>query len=55
MMAPIDVQFAGREFDIFIARPINRQELIRGLPQVAQTFVLQEPDYPNFQYQMLTG
>ena len=48
MMAPIDVQFAGREFDNLYRAANQSQELIRGLPQVAQTFVLQEPDYPTF-------
>ena len=48
MMAPIDVQFAGREFDTLYRAANQSQELIRGLPEVAQTFVLQEPDYPTF-------
>jgi HAE1 family hydrophobic/amphiphilic exporter-1 len=48
MMAPIDVQFAGREFDNLYRAANQSQELIRGLPQVAQTFVLQEPEYPTF-------
>ncbi len=47
-MAPIDVQFAGHEFDSLYHAANQGQELIRGLPQVAQTFVLQEPDYPTF-------
>jgi multidrug efflux pump subunit AcrB len=48
MMAPIDIQFAGRDFDELYRVANQSQELIRGLPQIAQTFVLQEPDYPTF-------
>jgi multidrug efflux pump subunit AcrB len=47
-MAPIDVQFAGHEFDSLYRAANLGQELIRGLPQVDQAFVLQEPDYPTF-------
>jgi len=48
LIAPIDVQFAGRDFDSLYRAANQSQELIRGLPGVAQTFVLQEPDYPAF-------
>jgi len=48
MMAPIDIQFAGRDFDDLYRAANQSQEMLRGLPKVAQTFVLQEPDYPTF-------
>jgi multidrug efflux pump subunit AcrB len=48
MMAPIDIQFVGRDFGELYRVANQSQELIRSLPQIAQTFVLQEPDYPTF-------
>jgi hydrophobic/amphiphilic exporter-1 (mainly G- bacteria), HAE1 family len=48
MMAPIDVQFAGPAFGELYRMAKESKELISGLPQVAQTFILQEPDYPTF-------
>ncbi len=46
-MAPIDVQFSGREFDELYRTANQARELIGGLPEVSQTFIPQEPDYPT--------
>jgi CzcA family heavy metal efflux pump len=46
-LAPIDVQFSGREFDELYRTATQARELIRGLPQVSQTFIPQESDYPT--------
>jgi HAE1 family hydrophobic/amphiphilic exporter-1 len=48
MMAPIDVQYAGPRFGELYRAAKESKEIISGLPQVAQTFILQEPDYPTF-------
>ena len=48
MMAPIDVQYAGPQFGELYRAAKASQEVISGLPQVAQTFILQEADYPTF-------
>ena len=48
MMAPIDVQYAGPRFGELYRAAKASQEVISGLPQIAQTFIVQEPDYPTF-------
>ncbi len=47
MMAPIDVQFAGSRFDPIYKAAGDAQKVIQGLPQVSQTFVQQESQYPT--------
>jgi HAE1 family hydrophobic/amphiphilic exporter-1 len=47
MMAPIDVQFAGHRFDALYKAAAQAQDAIRRLPQVSQTFVQQESQYPT--------
>ena len=47
-MAPIDIQFAGSRFDNLYRAAHQAQKVVRSLPKVAQTFILQEPDYPTF-------
>jgi hydrophobic/amphiphilic exporter-1 (mainly G- bacteria), HAE1 family len=47
MMAPIDVQFAGSRFAPLYQAASEAQEMIAGLPQVSQTFIRQESQYPT--------
>jgi hydrophobic/amphiphilic exporter-1 (mainly G- bacteria), HAE1 family len=46
-LAPIDVEFAGSDFDELHKTAKELQERINALPQVSQTFVAQELDYPT--------
>ncbi|MBF6570635.1 MAG: efflux RND transporter permease subunit [Candidatus Binataceae bacterium] len=47
MMAPIDVQFTGSRFDDLYRVANESRETIGGLPDVSQTFLLQESEYPT--------
>jgi hydrophobic/amphiphilic exporter-1 (mainly G- bacteria), HAE1 family len=47
MVAPIDVQFAGSRFGPLYQAAREAQEAIQGLPQVSQTFIKQEAEYPT--------
>jgi HAE1 family hydrophobic/amphiphilic exporter-1 len=47
MMAPIDVQFAGSRFGPLYQAASEAQEMIAGLPQVSQTYIRQESQYPT--------
>ena len=47
MIAPIDVQFAGSSFGALYRSANAAREIVSELPQVSQTFILQEPDYPT--------
>ena len=52
MMAPIDVQFAGNSFSELNKTAKELQDKINRLPQVSQTFIVQEPDYPTLNVQV---
>src|ERR1700684_1131521 len=52
MMAPIDVQFAGNSFSELNRTAKELQEEINCLPQVSQTFIAQESDYPTLNIQV---
>jgi hydrophobic/amphiphilic exporter-1 (mainly G- bacteria), HAE1 family len=52
MMAPIDVQFAGNSFSELNQTAKELQDKINRLPQVSQTFIVQEPDYPTLNVQV---
>ena len=47
MMASIDVQFAGRSFSDLNKAAKELQEKINSLPEVSQSFIAQELDYPT--------
>ncbi len=47
MMAPIDVQFRGPRFGPLFQAAHQAREIIDGLPQISQTFISQEQDYPT--------
>jgi hydrophobic/amphiphilic exporter-1 (mainly G- bacteria), HAE1 family len=47
IMAPIDVQFTGSRFSDLYRIANESQESINGLPEVSQTFLLQEAQYPT--------
>ena len=47
MMAPIDVQFAGSRFSQLYKAASDSQRILGALPQVSQTFVVQESEYPT--------
>ena len=47
MMAPIDVQFAGNSFSQLSKTAKELEERINGLPEVSQSFIAQEADYPT--------
>ena len=47
MMAPIDVQFAGNSFSQLNKTAKELEERINGLPEVSQSFITQEADYPT--------
>ncbi len=47
MLAPIDVQFAGSRFPELYQAAEAAQKIIAGLPQVSQTFIQQESQYPT--------
>jgi len=47
MMAPIDVQFAGSRFSQLYRVANQSRESITSLPEVSQTFLLQEAEYPT--------
>jgi len=47
MMASIDVQFAGNSFSDLNRVAKELQEKINGLPEVSQSFIAQELDYPT--------
>jgi len=47
MMAPIDVQFAGSRFSELYRVANQSRESITSLPEVSQTFLLQEAEYPT--------
>lgn len=47
MMAPIDVQFAGRRLNSLYKAAAEARFIIQHLPQVSQTFVQQESEYPT--------
>ena len=46
-MAPIDVQFAGNSFSKLNKAAKELEERINGLPEVSQSFIAQEADYPT--------
>jgi HAE1 family hydrophobic/amphiphilic exporter-1 len=52
MQAPIDVQFAGNSFSELNEAAKELQGKINRLPQVSQTFIAQEPDYPTLNVQV---
>jgi HAE1 family hydrophobic/amphiphilic exporter-1 len=45
--APIDVQIRGRDFKTLFQTAFEVQRLISGMPQVSQTFIPQEAEYPT--------
>jgi multidrug efflux pump subunit AcrB len=45
--APIDVQLRGRNFKVLFDTAFQAQRLIQGMPQVSQTFIPQEAQYPT--------
>lgn len=45
--APIDVQLRGRNFKTLFQTAFEVQRLIAGMPQVSQTFIPQEAEYPT--------
>jgi len=47
MIAPIDIQFAGPEFASLYRASRQAQKIVARLPQVSQTFVPQESQYPT--------
>jgi multidrug efflux pump subunit AcrB len=47
MMAPIDVQFSGPRFGQLYRAANQAQELLKGLPRISQTFILEESEYPT--------
>jgi multidrug efflux pump subunit AcrB len=52
MMAPIDVQFAGSHFSELSKTAKELQEKISGLPEVSQSFIVQEASYPTLNIQV---
>ncbi len=52
MMAPIDVQFAGGQFTSLYKAADEAREAVDGLPQVSQTFIQQESQYPTLNIQV---
>jgi multidrug efflux pump subunit AcrB len=52
MMAPIDVQFAGGNFSELNRTAKELQEKIGGLPEVSQSFIVQESSYPTLNIQV---
>ena len=52
MIAPIDVQFAGSHFSELSRTAKELQEKISGLPEVSQSFVVQESSYPTLNIQV---
>ena len=52
MMAPIDVQFAGYRFAALYRAAGQAREAVERLPQVSQTFVQQESEYPTLNIQV---
>jgi multidrug efflux pump subunit AcrB len=46
-MAPIDVQFAGPSFAQLFQLARQSNEIVKGLPQVSQTYIAQEQQYPT--------
>jgi HAE1 family hydrophobic/amphiphilic exporter-1 len=52
MIAPIDVQFAGSRFSELSRTAKELQEKISGLPEVSQSFVVQESSYPTLNIQV---
>ena len=47
MIAPIDVQFTGNSFDELSMTARELEEKISGLPEVSQSFIVQESSYPT--------
>jgi len=47
MMAPIDVQFRGRDFKRLYPIAFEARHIIGRLPEVSQTFIPQESQYPT--------
>jgi multidrug efflux pump subunit AcrB len=47
MIAPIDVQFSGRSFDSLYAAARELRNKINRLPEVSQSFISQESNYPT--------
>ena len=47
MIAPIDVQFTGNSFDELSMTAKELEEKISGLPEVSQSFIVQESSYPT--------
>jgi HAE1 family hydrophobic/amphiphilic exporter-1 len=47
MMAPIDVQFTGSRFSELYRAANESREIIDSLPEVSQTFLQQEAEYPT--------
>ena len=47
MMAPIDVQFAGNSFGELSRAAKELQRRINHFPQVSQSFIAQELNYPT--------
>jgi multidrug efflux pump subunit AcrB len=47
MMAPIDVQFAGPRFSPLYRSAKGAQEIIDHIPQVSESFIAQESEYPT--------
>ncbi len=48
MMAPIDVQFSGPRFGELYRIASQSQERLQALPEISQTFIPQEHDYPTY-------
>src|SRR5579875_3369569 len=47
LIAPIDVQFSGPKFDDLYLAANRAREALSGMPDVSQTFIAQEPEYPT--------
>jgi|YelNatPaOPRAMG01_1025707.scaffolds.fasta_scaffold03737_10 HAE1 family hydrophobic/amphiphilic exporter-1 len=49
MIAPIDVQLRGRDFGDLFRAAKGVEEIIRRLPEVSQTYIPQEANYPTLE------
>lgn len=50
--APIDVQLRGARFKTLFPTAFEAQRLIQGMPEVSQTFIPQEAEYPTLNIQV---
>ena len=50
--APIDVQIRGPKFKMLFDAAFEAQRLIQGMPQVSQTYIPQESEYPTLNIQV---